>query len=106
MIVAELRIVLEHLPDDLEVYVRSDGVAAHVAEIDRRARGRAFVELEEGSRFPKGARTPGAVVLGGGLIRSVGWWLPVPRPELRGSFRRPDELEARLDALELGSGPS
>lgn len=99
MIVAELKAVLEHVPDDLEVIVQSSG-AKHVGIAERQPARR-----EPSDLFGARARTPGALVLRGydrvfsDDVWDGFWWREPPEFELRGPFRKANELDAKLDAF-------
>lgn len=92
MIVRELRTILDHLPDDLEVIVDGAHHACHVSVVDRRPRHPMIVE-HDGARWKPGERTDGCVVLRG----TIGWWWPPTDYRLVGAFRRRAELLAELD---------
>lgn len=81
MIVAELRAILDHLPDDLPIVLSAPRLAnGHIDEVHR--------GTGEWSRLLLTART----------------WASAPEPpyRLRGPFRRRPLLDARLDGIVLG----
>ena len=96
MTVDELRIILEHLPGDLPVHIRS----RRCSHIGRVIRWRAAKVLA----WPPGRQDrPAAVVLDGDTAPL--WFEPAPAFTLVGPFRRAAELDARLDALDPLGGP-
>lgn len=94
MTVTELRVVLEHLPADLDVHVSSTS-GQHLQQIMRmprrqRAHMHPWVDLH-GDHVLE----PSVWLRGGGA-----WFKPAPAFELRGSFLRRSELDRRLDELD------
>jgi hypothetical protein len=95
MNVAQLRAVLDHLPDDFEVHICSGlGVCTHVDRVERKLAG-AYAPMREWVAIHGTRVLAAALVLRG----RTGWWDPPPTFELRGPFRRAAELEHRLDDL-------
>lgn len=99
MNVAELRTILEHLPDDIEVHIHaSPGATCHVQRIIRHGtiHNRTPFGLD-GARWT--TRVPGHVQLDTGFDR-VGWWREPPPVELCGAYRDRAGLDEQL--LTLG----
>lgn len=93
MIVRELRTILDHLPDDMEVHISSGHArSCHVSRVER-STGFVCSTSLPGSRYAVDERAPGAVQ----IVGTIGWWWPPPDYELRGPFRRRAELLAELD---------
>lgn len=100
MTVAELRTILEHLPDELEVHIHaSPGPTAHIVGVRRHPtiHSRYPVTLP-GSRYT--TRVPSHVQLNVGFER-VGWWREPPAFWLYGPFRDRRSLNERL--VDLGA---
>jgi hypothetical protein len=102
MKVIELRAILDHLPDDLDVCVSGHGMLAHLRHVLRTP---AHKHRWAGSPLD-GTPVPGQVRLlsfGYSVFTEpdVGWWLPAPSVRLSGPFRRQAALDARLDGLRM-----
>lgn len=96
MNVAQLRKILEHLPDDLPVVVASGPAGAqHIGEVGRSPRSRTAT-LPDGRRWPPTVFLRGATGI---------WYGPEPPFELHGRFRRAAGLEAALADLGAISPP-
>jgi hypothetical protein len=106
--VAELRIILEHLPDDLEVRLPSGSISAHVRHVERKVSRRSNLEWTlAGNRFPAGLFPPSVEMSATGFTifrePAVGWWLEPPPIRLSGPFRAARLLDERLNELR-GAG--
>lgn len=93
--VAELRVILEHVPDNLPVIISGAGVGAwHIRFVRNGATGRGH--FADGSPWPPALRLDAMANFGGGVL----WCKPEPPYEMGGRWRRQVELRAKLDALE------
>lgn len=85
MKVRDLKIILDHVPDDLEVFVTGSGGLYHLGEV---------------IRTKSNAVRPGSLHLEDGRAHNrVLWFHDAPPYILTGQFRRPVELELRLAGI-------
>lgn len=93
---AELQVILEHLPSDLEVMVngRCGGMPAlcHVGRIERDHNAKRL-RIEANTGNPVWANPP------------VRWDQPAPEVCLLGRFRRAKELDQRLNEMQAMAVP-
>lgn len=102
MRVAELRAVLEHMPDDAVVILSGGTGARHVEQVRRNTRNSTPGRWAADSEAMQVLNARPDVILNGDRL----WMLSEPEFEIDGPVRRKTELDAKLDGLVFTPAPS